>query len=201
MEKLCKTARVLQKITKLLRGLCIGFGIACAILLVIGIFLPDNLYSSFVNTADMSIHLGNVNLQLSRVIEPHGSLRLFVCTTLICAVVTLALSAFGLHLLYNILTSMAEARPFDGSVSRDLRKLGWVSLADVILYSLLSTAAAVLEIALFDLNELFAPGLVTGYTVENGIELSMLLIPAFLFLLSYVFQYGEELQKLSDETL
>ena len=59
----------------------------------------------------------------------------------------------------------------------------------------------VVQIRMYRLDELFAPGLVRGYTVTNVIDLSFLLIPALLFLLSYVFRYGEELQTQSDETL
>ena len=201
MEKLSKTARVLAKIMKVLRGICIGCGIACAVMLVIGIFLPDHLYSNFVSVGDMSINLGNVELQMSRALEPQGSLRLYACVTLVSGMVTLALSAFGLHLLYKILTPMAESRPFDSSVSQNLRKLAWVALVGVIAASGLNFLADMAEIALFNLSELFAPDLVTGYTVGYYLNISQLLIPVLLFLLSYVFRYGEELQALSDETL
>lgn len=201
MEKLSKIARVLGKIIKVLRGICIGCGIACAVMLIIGIFLPDHLYSNFVSVGDMSINLGNVELQLSRALEPCGSLRLYACVNLVSAMITLALSAIGLHLLYKILAPMAEARPFDSAVSCNLRKLGWVTLIGAVASSILDTLASMSEIGLFNLSELFAPSLVTGYTVGYYMDISQLLIPALLFLLSYVFRYGEELQQLSDETL
>lgn len=201
MEKLTKTARVLKKIIKVLRGLSIGFGVACAVLLVIGIFLPDSLYDHFVNFSDMSINIGNVMLKLSRAVKPNGSMRLFTCFTLADGAAVLALSAFGLHLLYKILSPMAEGRPFDGSVALNLKKLAWVTLAGIIAFSVLGSLASWAEIAMFNIDELFAPGLVTGYTISYTTDGALLLIPAALFLLSYIFQYGEELQRQSDETL
>ena len=201
MEKLSKTARVLDKIIKVLRGLSIGFGIACAVLLVIGIFLPDSMYSRFVSAPDLSITFGHVQLHLHRALELDASIRLPVCANLLYGMVVLALSAYGLHLLHGILAPMAEAQPFHSAASNHLKKLAWLSLVGGLAASALSTLATFLEIRMYRLDELFAPGLVRGYTVTNVIDMSFLLIPALLFLLSYVFRYGEELQKLSDETL
>ena len=201
MNKLSNTARVLARIMKVLRGICIGFGIACAILLVIGIFLPDSMYGSFVNFGDQVIDLGNLRLELSRDFAPTGSVRLVACAILAESLVSLGLGAAGLHLLHKIFAPMVEAKPFDGSVSANLKKLGWLSLIAVITYFMLGGLAAMLELRMYDLNQLFASDLVTNVSLQQSVNFSMLLIPAVIFLLSYVFKYGEELQKQSDETL
>ena len=96
---------------------------------------------------------------------------------------------------------MAEARPFDESMSVNLRKLGWLSLAAVVVYFALSGVAETLELSMYNFNQLFAADLVTDVTLIHSVGFSLLLIPAVLFLLSYVFKYGEELQRQSDETL
>ena len=201
MNKLRNTAKVLDRIMKVLRGICTGFGIACAILLLIGIFLPDSMYGSFVSLGDQVIDLGNLRLHLSRELLPAGSIRLPVCVILAEALIALALGAASLHLLHKIFAPMADARPFDESVSANLRKLGWLSLIAVIAYFALSGTAATLALSMYDLNQLFAADLVTDVRLIHSVGLSLLLIPAVLFLLSYVFKYGEELQRQSDETL
>ena len=201
MDKLSKTARTLDKIMKVLRGICIGFGIACAVLLVIAIVLPDSKYSMLVNLEGQAIDLGNIRLHLTRNLVPTGSIRLPVCAELIEAMISLGLGAACLHLLHKILAPMAEARPFDGSVSANLKKLAWLSLVAVIVYLLLGGVAAMLELRMYDINQLFAPDLVKSVTLEDSANLSLLLIPAAVFLLSHVFRYGEELQRQSDETL
>ena len=201
MDKLTKTAKVLDRIAKILRGICIGFGIACAILLVIAIVLPDGKYSLLVRLEDQAIDLGNIRLHLTRSLAPTGSIRLTVYAELIEAMISLGLGAACLHLLHRILAPMAEARPFDGSVAANLKKLGWLSLIAVVVYVLLGGIAATLELRMYDINQLFAPDLVKSVTLEDSVDLSLLLIPAVVFLLSYVFKYGEELQRQSDETL
>ena len=201
MDKLSRTARTLDKIMKVLRGICIGCGIACAVLLVIAVFLPDGKYSMLVNLEGQVIDLGDVRLHLTRNLVPSGSLRLYVYATLVESMAALGLGAACLHLLHKIFAPMAEARPFDGSVSANLRKLGWLSLIAVVLYFALGSAAATLELRMYDIDQLFAPALVTDVTLVRSVGFGLLLIPAVLFLLSYVFQYGEELQRQSDETL
>ena len=201
MDKLSRTAKILDRIVKILRGICIGFGIACAILLVIGIFLPESKYSMLVNLEDQVIDLGNIRLHLACNIAPAGSIRLPVCAMLTEAMVALGLGAASLHLLHRIFAPMAEARPFDGSVAANLRKLGWLSLIAVGIYFALGSTAATLELAMYDISQLFAADLVTDVSFIHSVGFGLLLIPAVIFLLSYVFKYGEELQRQSDETL
>ena len=201
MEKLSKTSRVVNRFVKIVRGLCIGFGIACIVLLVIAIVLPESQYYRLVNLSDMSVTLGNVEYHLTRPLEPTGPIRPAVCMILFSAAVSLGLGAWGLGLLYQILAPMAEQRPFEGSVSANLKRLGWVSLAAAVFSLITEPLMELLSMKMFDLEQLFAPGLIAGYTVEGSVELSLFLVPALLFILSYVFQYGEELQRQSDETL
>lgn len=201
MEKLGRTATILNRIVKVLRGICLGCGIACAVMLVIAIVLPNSQYQRFVSIADENLTLGNVTFHLTSVIEPTGSLRLPTCFILIAAAIDLCLSAFGLHLLHKILLPMSQKRPFDGSVSVHLKKLGWVTLAGTLVMGGCGAIADMLAISMYDLNQIFVPGLVKGYTVEHTVDIALLLIPALIFLLSCVFRYGEELQTQSDETL
>ena len=53
----------------------------------------------------------------------------------------------------------------------------------------------------YNLNELFLSDKVTGVSVTYSCDLSFLIYALVLFLMSFIFQYGSELQKLSDETL
>lgn len=200
MEKLSKTARVLDRIIKVLRGICFGFAIAFAILLVIGIVLPDNLYSHFV-VYDMYVDFGSVQLQLSKVLEPQGPVRLYVCAILASGMAALVLGGFGLHLLRKILAPMKDGRPFDSVVSENLRKLAWLNVGGGVIANVIKILVTMFEINMYDFSELFASNLVTGCTIKYQYDITFLLFAALLFLLSYIFKYGEELQRQSDETL
>lgn len=53
----------------------------------------------------------------------------------------------------------------------------------------------------YNLNELFLSDKITGVSVTYSCDLSFLIYALVLFLMSFIFQYGSEPQKLSDETL
>ena len=53
----------------------------------------------------------------------------------------------------------------------------------------------------YNLNEPFLSDKITGVSVTYSCDLSFLIYALVLFLMSFIFQYGSELQKLSDETL
>ena len=53
----------------------------------------------------------------------------------------------------------------------------------------------------YNLNELFLSDKITGVSVTYSCDPSFLIYALVLFLMSFIFQYGSELQKLSDETL
>ena len=53
----------------------------------------------------------------------------------------------------------------------------------------------------YNLNELFLSDKITGVSVTYSCDLSFLIYALVLFLMSFIFQYGSELQKLSNETL
>ena len=53
----------------------------------------------------------------------------------------------------------------------------------------------------YNLNELFLSDKITGVSVTYSCDLSFLIYALVLFLMSFIIQYGSELQKLSDETL
>ena len=96
---------------------------------------------------------------------------------------------YGLHIVRRILQPMKRGEPFATSVSADMRRLGFIVL---IVGGALSLADAVGQ----------------AYTVERDlvlqmhrVDISFLVVSAIVFLFSYIFRYGEELQRQADETL
>ena len=200
MEKLIKTSRVIDGFVKAFRGICFGFAVAVAILLAVELVLPQAQFEKFVTTSDMMVDFGVVEVHTARELTLQGPVRMTVALMLACAAVALGLAAWGLTLLHRILVPMREGRPFDGSVSVTLRKLGWVTLFGGLGVELLAWAVSMLELRLYDFSEIFRPETVTGYTVNIPLG-GALIAPVVILLLSHVFQYGEQLQQQSDETL
>ena len=198
MEKLIKTSHILDKFFKVIRCIDIVVGVICIPLLIISFVLPESFYTDMAST---SICLDTIKLQLNHSLHLSGNLKAAVSVVLILAVVSCGIIAFGLQLLRNILTPMKEGKPFDNAVSTNLRKLGWLTVTGSIVYSIISTISLHFMSNLYDLTTLFKDGSVDGIMVNYHYNIAFLIIAALLFLLSYIFRYGEELQQQSDETL
>ncbi|MDD3796728.1 MAG: DUF2975 domain-containing protein [Lachnospiraceae bacterium] len=105
---------------------------------------------------------------------------------------------YGIHIVRKMLQPMKEGRPFDTAVSKNFKKLGWFSLiygiAEIIIKAISQH---------FVISALSEAALSSGaiLSVEHMYDGSFILIAVLLFLFSYIFRYGEELQTQADETL
>ena len=107
----------------------------------------------------------------------------------------------GIGYIREILKPMKEEKPFDSIVSTNLRKLARLSIVIGILVNVIILAEQIVAVFLYDL-----PGLLISEKIVHvggmfNVDLTFIVYWAILMLLSYVFQYGEDLQRLSDETL
>lgn len=181
MEKMTRTAKWLDR-------LCLALILATAVsaLLAAGF----QLVSIVTGKADaLVVAIDGVTWD-----GPTNSVRL-AWVGVLATVVILGGFVAGLALLRNILKPMKAAAPFSGVVTKNLKRLGWLVLG----YACLDT---VYELWGKDLMLRFvteAGG--TGYTVAHRMNPILFVVAALLFLFSYIFHYGEELQRLSDETL
>ena len=192
MEKMMKTAKGLDIFARVLFWLLAVGGAVCMIgAIVIGIFSPQ-IKAAFASGEFQNLALTSGHT-MGRHFEPTAAnapaLIVLCLTALICVVLFAAAAMYGIRIFRHILSPMKEGRPFAGSVSGDLRKLGWLDLilgGGSILGSVILGAAA---------------AKVFTEEVDLSFDLTFLFIAAVLFLCSYIFRYGEMLQQQADETL
>ena len=101
----------------------------------------------------------------------------------------------------EILKPMIEEKPFDSIVSTNLKKLAKLSIVIGILVNIIILSEQLMSVFVYDLPSLLVSEKVIHVGGMFQIDLTFLIYWAILMLLSYVFQYGEGLQQLSDETL
>ena len=96
---------------------------------------------------------------------------------------------YGLHIVRRILQPMKRGEPFARNVSADMRRFGWLVLI---------AGAALMAIDI--VGQSFY--VTDSYAVTvHSVDLTFLVVAAVVFLFSYIFRYGEELQRQADETL
>ena len=193
MEKLTKTAKVLDVIARVLFWVILVAGVIALIAIVAGLFGLTKRYELF--SVGASVHFYGLWIDLPEPMDGGSYVPLLILGAVMLALMV-GLSLYGIHVVRSILSPMQEGKPFEHSVSGDLKKLGWLSLAVGVAQPIIQTIAQ--KIALRSLP-------LEGYGVEvmqeHVFDATYLIIALALFLFSYIFRYGEELQRQADETL
>ena len=101
----------------------------------------------------------------------------------------------------SICTIAMDHTPFDVRVSNHIKKLAKYILAGGIVFNILEVCRVMYFKQIINFDLLFNPKYVTQIKFDIRIEFSFLIFAALIYLLSYIFRYGQELQQLSDETL
>lgn len=203
MEKLTKTAKTLDKVFSIVYSVFTALAIAAAVCL--GIMLMGFLFKwdpATYGTGFNSLDIGILEVELSESVHVNYKLVLLQGTIILAlSCLCMLIGRQGIRYIRDILQPMTLGQPFAGAVNTNLKKLATLSIISGIATNLTPIVADVMTVFAFNLPDLMNPELVTHIGINYNLDLTFLLSFAILRLLSYVFHYGEELQKLSDETV
>ena len=201
MKKLMKTAKGLAKVFSFLQKLTIAGCVAggMVILFIWYLYLGD---SDIAELLHGSLNFGSISFTLDRSVMPADNYFLWYMglgTVLGIAEIPVLYMTFGAIL--GILELMMEGTPFHENVVHYLKRLGWLTVAGGIIDIASGFVLQGNFLTRYDLNALFLSDKITGVTTNFSGDITFALFAVILFLLAQVFQYGLELQQLSDETL
>jgi len=203
MEKLIKTAEILDRIFKILDVIVK----VAAIFIVVGLFIIATSYlfglpPAVIGSGWESVDFGFVSIVVEEPAVPELDRLLgMAAIEFVLGLIALAFAHLILKCVRNILAPMMEGAPFHDTVSCNLRKLAKYTLFLGIEWNCGEILNGLLTIQTFDLSQLLTNDMVNQVTFHYQFDLGFLLVSAVFLLLSYIFRYGEELQRLSDETL
>ena len=101
----------------------------------------------------------------------------------------------------SICTIAMDRTPFDVRVANHIKNLAKYILAGGIVFNTLEVCRVMYFKQIINFDLLFNTKYVTQINFGIRLHLSFLVFAALIYLLSYIFRYGQELQQLSDETL
>lgn len=101
----------------------------------------------------------------------------------------------------SICTIAMDHTPFDVRVANHIKNLAKYILAGGIVFNILEVCRVMYFKQIINFDLLFNTKYVTQINFGIRLHLSFLVFAALIYLLSYIFRYGQELQQLSDETL
>lgn len=206
MEKMKKTSKNLDTFLKVLQNTIkySMMAVACVlvILTVMAFINPD----AVIAKGNYSLDLGRITVKLIEGYSPKDNSIVLVYSWLFCglgAIMGVA-AYYALSQIRNLLKPMVEGNPFHHSVSDSFKKVAYASIVVGVVYNVASLAVTFsISRMLTNLNvyEYVSNGTLKSITINYSFDLSFLIIFFILLLMSYIFQYGEELQQQVDETL
>ena len=203
MNNLTNTAKKLDKVFEIAH---IVFG-ALAIASIVGVALIAVAYflkldPEFIGTSYETFDIGFVELEIAAAYAPNKWLILAQAAfTLLVSCRLFYDGRRGIGYIREILKPKTEEKPFDAIVSANLKKLAKLSIAIGILVNIIILSEQIMMIFVYGLPDLLISEKIIHVTGMFKIDLTFLIYWAILMLLSYVFQHGQQLQQLSDETL
>ena len=198
-EKLIKNATIIDRILKILQGF------AAAGVIVAALFIPLTLIfgEKMIASADR-LTIGELQLKLSGDMSAYldmAKIKSSIVVMLIGAILTAAAVWYCLRVLREILAPMKEGQPFASGIADKIRKLGWTVLVTGAIAEIGGMITSVFELRAYQLDKIVSQGPVSEISYNYGFRLWFVFAALIIFFLSYVFRYGEALQKESDETL
>ena len=203
MKHLQSTAKKLETVFRLLDIFMRIAAVACLVGLgVIAVGAIFHLDPDQIGSGYEMVELGFLELQLTEGFAPDKQAVLMITAVeLVLAFVCFLICRRGIRCIREILQPMTQGQPFHRTVSVNLKKLAVLSVILGMVSNGMNLLSQFLLVRGFDVVDLLLSERVSHINIQYTFDLSFLLIPAILLLLSCVFRYGEELQQLSDETL
>lgn len=194
MEKMKKTAKILIVLLNIVFWVLVVSSVFALIVSVAVPFLPNG----YIDYVSNSITLGPITLNLaSNIIQQKALFYIGV----FCIVLILIPSIFFVLLLKKLLLPISQGEPFAKNISNTLKKLAFLTLVIGAIETIFGIVMETFIYQAFDLGKILLNEHIASVSMSPQIDVNFLVFAAVLFLLSYIFRYGEELQQLSDETL
>jgi hypothetical protein len=201
MSKSSLFARKLDSVLKWLFRAAVAAILLCVLVFVVSVVIL-RIDPSFAKEIMNTVFLSNLSLSVTDSAIPSASFAtVYLLIDLAFFLLSAGISCVCLKLLRNILKPMIEQQPFHASVSQNLKKLGWSSLVLGIGYGCFSAVETMVLYRGYNLDTLLLNEYITKVVPQFRFNLDFVLVAVVLFLLSYIFKYGEQLQQQVDETL
>lgn len=194
-----------KKCEKLLRKICLVLNILKGIALIwfiITILLAVFMFFVDINSIPLdSLRIDIIDLTLKN--------DLFINKEMIAKILPVGLLLLGMlffvgYKMIKIVESICKTaleKPFDISIANSLVRLSKYILVGGLITNLIIIFRFIILTKPYNYNLLFNENYVSDIQFKYQFNLTFLIDAALVYLLSYVFRYGKELQDLSDETL
>lgn len=184
-------------ILKIVRWVCL-----ISVVLLIGLSLFYAFNKDVYNTLFGSIRIDFLQLIFKDDTALHkDSMSMWLPLILLIIAILIFIIYKSIQTIESICKIAMDHTPFDVRVANHIKNLAKYILAGGIVFNILEVCRVMYFKQIINFDLLFNTKYVTQINFGIRLHLSFLVFAALIYLLSYIFRYGQELQQLSDETL
>lgn len=203
MNKLISTAKKLSTFFKIAEIALMIAAVSCVVgAVIVAAGLIFDLPPEYIGTGFNVIEIDFLEINVAEDFAPDIDTVLIHWLTITSLA---AVCAFIIKLcarcIKNMLLPMSQGEPFNSAVSENLKKIAIYSIIFGVAGNILIITNQLFLVFGCGLQDILTNDKITSVGAEFSLDLSFAVVAAILFLLSYIFKYGEELQKQADETL
>lgn len=200
MEQIRKIAKTINQYFGFLKFITIALTILLTLAVIWIIFMLNE--TSMLFNVISTISLSWITMDFNSSLFPNLlSMKIFFILSLIIFYIAVLIFIELIKIIRNILNNMIEETIFKNEMANqimDLSKLFFIygiynNIASFIIYRF--------YLDYTNLKTLLLAGNVSNVTTKFTFDFNFILLSAVIYLLSYIFRYGAQLQQLSDETL
>ena len=200
MEKLMKTSKTVDTILKVVYKIMQVAGII--LLVSIGICIVAQFVDKLPMAELTSVSVSDVELIFKEPIPiDSGKAVMEMVATLVVALLVIGITCYMIKLLRKVLAPMIVGQPFDGTVSKNIKKLGIAVIVNGLAIDIAESVMSSMAFYMYDIAELIVSDNISKIMVNSELSLDSVLVGVLVIMLSHVFRYGEQLQQQADETL
>ncbi len=195
-EKMIKIAGRLDKVLKWIIWLNVILGIVAVLILALLIGWKEPFIQHH------QVNLDYCTIVFAEHVRPELSKDDSILEILLCGLlIEVPIGIYGLMLLRRVLKFMKSGTPFVAECSASIKKIANIILIFGFVRQILDNILAYMQYQMGTLTTLIGAERIESITFEWGLDLTFLMFAATIYLLYYIFKYGEVLQQESDETL
>lgn len=188
MEKIIKTSKTICVILKVLFYLVATVGTLGVFAIVCVSLFKDSITS--INGISLRVISGGADFSKTQFMP-------LLYSALVTLIIFALLSCYTIKQLLSIFEPMSYGQPFSVSISSKLKKLSYVTLVIGIVGIIFQIVMNVILYKTFN-TSIDSCGIKSNF---DNFDIGFIFWFLVIRLFSYIFEYGESLQQLSDETL
>ena len=201
-KKMINTAKNLDILANILGKVVGVFGVLAVFIFALFFIFGDIVFDTGAFTSSLTLNLDFIKFYLSEhFVLGTEHFKIYLLLLIIPGGITCFAVFYISTLIRKLLAPMKNGRPFESGAAEHLKKIGWIILVNGVIKEAFAVAAQMLSVKVYGLEDFFTSPSIERTEFIYTYDINFILVACAIFLLSYIFKYGQQLQQESDETL